>query len=307
MERVLICMVILLAAAALILLLRLILYRKQVSHIREQLLFLNAEESNLMLNSAYPMGKTKELIDAMNQAIETFRQEQRRLRKANQSYRQSITSISHDIRTPLTSVKGYVQMQQRSDVPEEKRQEYLRVVERRLEELGEILNQLFEYARIEAGEFTLSLERVNAGNLFAEIISLFYEEFSGKGLEPQVSIPGEAVFIQADRHAFSRILENLIRNALVHGKGNYRLSLSSQEGYAVIAIANETDQIEEKDLDYIFERFYTTDQSRRRRSTGLGLAIAKEFTERMGGSIRASLQQEDFAVEVRFPLLAEKG
>lgn len=307
MERVLICMVILLAAAALILLLRLILYRKQVSHIREQLLFLNAEESNLMLNSAYPIGKTKELIDAMNQAIETFRQEQRRLRKANQSYRQSITSISHDIRTPLTSVKGYVQMQQRSDVPEEKRQEYLRVVERRLEELGEILNQLFEYARIEAGEFTLSLERVNAGNLFAEIISLFYEDFSGKGLEPQVSIPGEAVFIQADRHAFSRILENLIRNALVHGKGNYRLSLSSQEGYAVIAIANETDQIEEKDLDYIFERFYTTDQSRRRRSTGLGLAIAKEFTERMGGSIRASLQQEDFAVEVRFPLLAEKG
>lgn len=307
MERVLICMVILLAAAALILLLRLILYRKQVSHIREQLLFLNAEESNLMLNSAYPIGKTKELIDAMNQAIETFRQEQRRLRKANQSYRQSITSISHDIRTPLTSVKGYVQMQQRADVPEEKRQEYLRVVERRLEELGEILNQLFEYARIEAGEFTLSLERVNAGNLFAEIISLFYEDFSGKGLEPQVSIPGEAVFIQADRHAFSRILENLIRNALVHGKGNYRLSLSSQGGYAVIAIANETDQIEEKDLDYIFERFYTTDQSRRRRSTGLGLAIAKEFTERMGGSIRASLQQEDFAVEVRFPLLAEKG
>ncbi len=305
MEMFFICLVIVLAAAAVIMLLRLIFYRKQVSHIIKELLFLNAEESNLLLTSAYPIGKTKELIDVMNEAIEEFRQTQRRLEKANRSYRESITGISHDIRTPLTSVKGYLQMQQSADVPEEKRQEYLRIVERRLEELGEILNQLFEYARIESGEFTLSLERVNAGNLFAEIISMFYEDFSGKGLEPQVFLPGEAVFIWADSHAFSRILENLIKNALVHGKGNYRLSLSPQGGYAVITIANGTDQIEEKDLEQVFERFYTTDQSRCRRTTGLGLAIAKEFTERMGGSIRASLQQEDFAVEVRFPLLAE--
>ena len=283
MEMFFICLVIVLAAAAVIMLLRLIFYRKQVSHIIKELLFLNAEESNLLLTSAYPIGKTKELIDVMNEAIEEFRQTQRRLEKANRSYRESITGISHDIRTPLTSVKGYLQMQQSADVPEEKRQEYLRIVERRLEELGEILNQLFEYARI----------------------SMFYEDFSGKGLEPQVFLPGEAVFIWADSHAFSRILENLIKNALVHGKGNYRLSLSPQGGYAVITIANGTDQIEEKDLEQVFERFYTTDQSRCRRTTGLGLAIAKEFTERMGGSIRASLQQEDFAVEVRFPLLAE--
>lgn len=89
----------------------------------------------------------------------------------------------------------------------------------------------------------------------------------------------------------------------MHGKGNYRFSLASREGYAVISIANETDQIEQKDLEQIFERFYTTDQSRSRRTTGLGLAIAKEFTEQMDGSIQAYLQQGYFKVEVCFPLV----
>lgn len=206
-----------------------------------------------MLTSVCPIGKTVELINVLNDVIENFRQKHRKLRKANRSYRESITSISHDIRTPLTSVKGYVQMQKNADIPQEKKEEYLRIVERRLVELGDILNQLF-------------------------------------------------MFIQADKHAVSRILENLIKNALVHGEGEYRFSLTSSEGYAVITIANETQRIEEKDLTQIFERFYTTDQSRNRRTTGLGLAIAKEFTEQMGGSIEAFLRQGYFIVEVRFRL-----
>lgn len=193
-------------------------------------------------------------------------------------------------------------MQQKADVSEEKKAEYGKIVERRLEELGDLLNQLFEYARIEAGEISLRQERINVGNLFTEIITMFYEDFSQKGFEPQIEISKEALFIQADRHAFSRIVENLIKNALVHGTGNYRFSLYSQKGFAVISIANETDQIEEKDLRQIFERFYTTDQSRSRRTTGLGLAIAKEFTEQMGGGIQAFFQDERFTMEVCFPL-----
>ncbi len=286
MEQFLAILAVLLGIAAVILLLRLWCYRKQINHIRSQLLFLETEESNFLLTSVCAVGKLEEIINHFNVVIEKLRQEQRRLRKVNQSYRESITSISHDIRTPLTSVKGYVQMQKNPDITEEKKAEYLKVVERRLEELGEILNQLFEYARIEAGEFPLNLERINIGNFFAEMISLFYEEFTRRGWEPQIVISREALFIEADRHALSRILENLIKNALVHGKGGYCFSLVSREDYAVISIANETDEIEKKDLEQIFERFYTTDQSRNRRTTGLGLSIAKEFTEQMGGGIQ---------------------
>ncbi|MCI9083784.1 MAG: HAMP domain-containing histidine kinase [Lachnospiraceae bacterium] len=303
MEQFLVILTVLLGMAAVGLLLRLWCYRRQINHIRKQLLFLETEESNFLLTSVCAVGKTGALINQFNEVIEKLRQEQRRLRKLNRSYRESITSISHDIRTPLTSVKGYVQMQKNSDISEEKKAEYLRVVERRLEELGEILNQLFEYTRIEAGEFPLNLERINVGNFFIEIISMFYEDFSGRGWEPQIAIAREALFIQADRHALSRILENLIRNALVHGKGRYCFSLVSRKDYAVVSIANETDEIEEKDLEQIFERFYTTDHSRSRRTTGLGLAIAKEFTEQMGGSIEAFLEERYFTVEVCFSLM----
>ena len=302
MECILELAVILLTVGAAGSCLRLWRYQRQIGHIIQQLSFLETEESNLLLTSVCAVGDTQEMIGHMNLVLEQLRQEQRRLRKVNKSYRQSITSISHDIRTPLTSVKGYVQMMLQVGVPDEKKQEYVRIVERRLEELQEILNQLFEYARIEAEEFPLHLERINVGNCFTEIISMFYEDFAAKGLEPQVSVSKEALFIKADRHALSRILENLMKNALVHGNGSYRFSLDSWEGNARICIANETDEIEKKELESIFERFYTTDQSRTRRSTGLGLAIAREFTVQMGGEIGAYFEDRHFTVEVCFPL-----
>ena len=294
--------IVILAAGMGILAICLICYEKQVRHLKKQLEFLKAEDSNQLLTSVCAVGQTGEMINVMNQVLEKMREEQRKLYRANRSYRESITGISHDIRTPLTSMKGYVQLLEHPGTPKEKKEQYLRTVERRMEDLTELLNQLFEYARLEAGELELNREKLNVTNLFAETVSMFYEDFAAKGLEPQVSVSKEALFIKADRHALSRILENLMKNALVHGNGSYRFSLDSWEGNARICIANETDEIEKKELESIFERFYTTDQSRTRRSTGLGLAIAREFTVQMGGEIGAYFEDRHFTVEVCFPL-----
>ncbi|MCI9645446.1 MAG: HAMP domain-containing histidine kinase [Lachnospiraceae bacterium] len=284
-----------------ILALRLLCYRRQVRHILEQMEFLEALDSNFLLTAANRAGRTEEMISRMNQATEGLRDQVRRLQKTNQSYRESITSISHDIRTPLTSVKGYVQMLQQPGMPEGKKREYLDIIERRLEDLSQMLKQLFEYARLEAGEMEWNLERLNASNLFAEIISMFYEDFLEKGCEPEVEVFGKPCYIWADSHAFARIVENLMKNALVHGLGGYRFALAPVGEEVSICISNETDSIEEKELERVFDRFYTTDQSRSRRSTGLGLAIAQEFTGQMGGKIGASLQEGRFSIEVRFP------
>lgn len=281
--------------------LRLWRYRRQVGHILGQMGFLEDPGSNYLLKAANRVGRTEEMISGMNRVAEGLRDQVRGLQKTNRSYRESITSISHDIRTPLTSVKGYVQMLQEPGMPEGKKGEYLGIIERRLEDLSQMLNQLFEYARLEAGEMEWNMERMNASNLFAEIISMFYGDFVEKGCEPEVEVSGKACYIQADRHAFARIVENLMKNALVHGLGGYRFVLAPVGDEVSICISNETDSIEEKELERIFDRFYTTDQSRSRRSTGLGLAIAQEFTEQMGGKIRARLQEGRFSVEVRFP------
>lgn len=280
-------------------------YRKQVEHIVCELSIMEEEDTNLRLSSYCHVGQTEEVIDAVNRLAEKYRRELLGLKKENIAYRESITSISHDIRTPLTSAKGYIQMLQKEDLEEDKKKEYAELVERRLDDLNDMLNQLFEYARIEAGELEFTMEKINAGNLFAETLSLFYDDFVKKGCEPEVKITPTPCYVLADRRAFVRIIENLMKNALVHGKGNYKMALEEVSGQVQVCISNATDSIEEKDMERIFDRFYTTDRSRSRKTTGLGLAIVKKFTIQMGGEAEASLENGQFTVTVRLPL-AEK-
>lgn len=282
---------------------RLVCYRKQMQHLLQELKTACKEESNILFTSAVPIGQTEEIISIWNEILSQNRQSKERLLRENQSYRESITSISHDIRTPLTSAKGYLQMLRIEQLPEQKRLEYARTVEQRLDALAEMLDQLFLYTRIEAGELPLAMEPVNVSNLFAETLSMFYQDFLNKGCEPYVQMAQHPCQVAADRQALIRIIENLMKNALVHGIGDYRMSLSADGMDAVILIANRTESIETADLEYIFDRFYTTDLSRTRKTTGLGLAIVKELTQQMGGTAAADLADGIFSIEIRLPLI----
>lgn len=280
---------------------RLWCYRKQISHMREELDLLEKEDTNKLLSSFCAVGETEEIIRAVNRLLLRYRQEENRIKNENRIYRESITSISHDIRTPLTSAKGYLQMLRKEELPEEKKFHYLRTVEQRLDNLTNMLNQLFEYARIEAGEMNFEPEVFNAGNVFAETISLFYEDFVKKDCEPEVFITQKPCKVEADKQAFVRIVENLLKNALVHGSGEYRLSLTMENEQCIIRISNLTDSVEPWDIDKIFDRFYTTDQSRTKKTTGLGLAIVKRFATKMGGDAKAYLEGNRFTIEVLIP------
>lgn len=298
--------VILLLIVVGILAFRLWCYRKQIKHISEELSMISEEDTNYRLSSCCAVGKTEEVIQKTNQMIARYREMEVKLKRENTAYRESITSISHDIRTPLTSAKGYIQMMQGKDVGQEKREEYAAIVERRLDDVKDMLDQLFEYARIETGEMAWEPEVLNAGNLFAETLSMFYDDFVKRDCEPEVEITQLPCHINGDRHAFVRIVENLMKNALVHGKGGYRMSLQCEEGHVVLRVSNRTDSIEEKEIERIFDRFYTTDQSRSRKTTGLGLAIVKKFAEQMGGTAEAALDGDRFTVTVRISQVKEK-
>ena len=276
-------------------------YRKQINHMRKELALLKEKDTNYQMTSYCHVGKTEEIICEINSLALEYKTEKNRLQNENRVYRESITSISHDIRTPLTSAKGYLQMLQNPKTEEETKIRYVKIVEHRLDDVTDMLNQLFEYARIEAGEMKFEPEVFHIGNVFADTVSLFYEDFQKKNCEPEVSITQEVCRMKTDKHAFVRIVENLIKNALVHGKGGYRLSLIREGNEAVICVSNLTDSIERGDMDKIFNRFYTTDQSRSRKTTGLGLAIVKRFTEQMGGTVKALLEEGRFTIEVRLP------
>lgn len=298
--------IILLLIGAGVLSARLCCYRRQLSHMLSELQVLEEnEETNLFLTSAVKIGKTQEVISSMNRILEQSRRNRERIVRENRNYREGITSISHDIRTPLTSARGYMQMLRKENVTEEKRLSYARIVERRLDDLAGLLDQLFLYARIEAGEESFLMEDVNVGNLFADTISLFYEDFGERNYEPEIFMEQSPCHIRADKQAVRRIMENLIKNSLVHGTGGWQMSLKRQEGSGqekvLIRISNTTKSIERADIERIFDRFYTSDTSRSSKRTGLGLSIVKELTQRMGGEVRAELNGEVFFVEVEFP------
>lgn len=280
---------------------RLCLYQKQIRHMLKELGLAKQSETNILLTSAVRIGRTPDVIRSFNDILEQNRRTIAQLLCENRSYRESITGISHDIRTPLTSAKGYMQMIQKEGTSREKQIEYAQIVERRLADLSSMLDQLFLYTRIEARELELHPETLNACSLFADTVSMFYEDFCRKNCEPKIALPGAPCRISADRQAFVRMIENLVKNALVHGTGNYQLSLRQDGQKAVICISNETDSIEPADMAHIFDRFYTTDISRSRKTTGLGLAIVKELAGQMGGEVSASLDGNVFSVLLCLP------
>ena len=280
-------------------------YRRQTRHMIEELSMLLQEDTSYRLSSCCHAGRTQEVITLFNEIVEKYRGEMVMLKRELCTYRESITSISHDIRTPLTSAKGYLQMLSKdplSDGTAKKHQEYIATVERRVDDVTDLLNQLFEYARAEADELEFDMERLNLTNLFLDTISMFYDDFSHNGHEPVVDVPPAPCYVLADQNALVRIIENLIRNALVHGTGEYHFSLRTHDGNVRLRVSNRTDSIGQKDLDRIFDRFYTTDTSRTRKATGLGLTIVKQFAQRMDGEVAASLQGDIFMVDTVFRL-----
>ena len=281
---------------------RLWCYHRQIDYLLGQIEFLEQEDTNYRLSSYCRVGQTERLIEEMNRVLQLNRDRLAEVRKGNRSYRESIISISHDIRTPLTSAKGYLQMLiGKGQTDDAKQRAYLENIEQRIAEVTDMLTQLFEYARMEADEIEFQEEKINVGNLFADVISMFYEDFVVRKCEPMVNMVLEPCYIRADRHGVRRIMENLIKNALVHGTGEYQFLLTAGGDEIEIAISNRTDSIEEGDMEHIFDRFYTTDRSRTRKSAGLGLAIVDGFTKKMGGKASADLSDGIFTVKILFP------
>lgn len=291
------------ATIILILAIRLWRYHQQINYLLQQMKLLEQEDTNYCLSSYCRIGKTEELIGELNRIWQLKRAQMSMLKRGNQSYRTSIIGISHDIRTPLTSAKGYTQMLLGGMVTdEEKKRLYISKIEKRMDDVVDLLELLFEYARLEAGEIVLETERLNLCNIFSDTLSLFYDDFIRLGYEPTVIMSESPCFIRADAHAAKRIIENLIKNALVHGTGDFRFCLQHQGKFVKLSAENLTQSIESSDIEHIFDRFYTTEQSKTRKVTGLGLTIVKYFTEEMGGTVSAALCDHTFTITILFPM-----
>jgi signal transduction histidine kinase len=274
-----------------------VLLKKDIAQMNKTLRQISKSDTNLELSTFTFDTDIEELTRTINEILKREKNIRRSSEKANTELRRTITNISHDLRTPLTSVLGYVQMMRGGKTPEAKKAEYLAIVESRLQALTALQEELFEFTQITEGHTVLQQEKVNICNILTDTISDFYDEFTQRQIAPHIEIPSSAVYADCDGKALKRIIQNLLKNMLVHGSGNFRIAVQADE--LAIVFENSVANIGDLDVERLFDRFYTADASRSGKNTGLGLAIAKELTERMGGKISANVSGDLLAIKIQ--------
>lgn len=300
----LIVIIVVLAIALLITLILLFDQRRQVRDICRQLSFLKEQNSNLLITTGVGSKQIQELAVSINDMIEMWRDKSNLLLKNREVLQNTIMSLSHDIRTPLTSLTGYFQLLNESD-DENDRERYSRIIESRITSLKFILEELFTYAKLQDSVYELEMMQVELSKLVYDTLFGFYEDFKNEKLEPQVDIE-EHIAMVSNEEAIIRIVQNLIKNALTHSCTKVNISLHKKTGTksetVELCVSNDVAKPEKIVLEKIFDRFYKADADRSKGSTGLGLSIVKGLAEKLGGGARASLTGNIFSIVVSLPV-----
>lgn len=231
----------------------------------------------------------------MNQCLDARQQSVMDSANAQKELQYTIACVSHDIRTPLTGAAGYTQMLERTK-EEEKRREYCRIIRQKLGDLEQLLDELFLYTRLAAGEIALECKMVQLFPILCDAAAGFYQQFEETGREPDISFSEETVKVWAEPGQLRRVLRNLISNGLSHGVGTMMIRQEQNQ----LVFSNRVKNPEEVHPQELFSRFFRAEKSRTGTHAGLGLSIAKELMERMGGKIEAELLEDMLEIRLTF-------
>lgn len=276
-------------------------YRQQIKSITEQLSFLNQHETNMIITGAYGTGCVTDLIEQLNTMIDQTAALRKESADSELCIKDTIINLSHDIRTPLTSLEGYFQLFQRSEQPEEQ-QQYAAIINSRLLSLKEMLDELFTYAKLTNKTYDFELAPCHIKEILFRVVFSFYEDFKRGGMEPRIDIPEDDIIVLANEAALGRIFQNILKNSLEHGKKKISIQSVTEGSEVRFRFINDYIPTNPIDTEKIFDRFYKADDARSKASTGLGLSIAKELVLRMNGSISGTVCDDTFIIEISFPI-----
>ena len=259
-----------------------------------------SDETTVRLALPCPSKGAEQLLVCLNELLELRQRERADYRRKEQELRRQIANVSHDLRTPLTSILGYLQLLEQEELPQEKRLEYFQVIEGRARTLQTFIASFYDLSRIEGGELPLEREKVDLARALSDQLAAAYAQIEEAGLEVEVDIAGSLPAVWADSGAVTRIFSNLLTNALRHGTDTLSVKLYREGGHIVSSFSNRAEDLTAEDAAHVFERFYTADKMRTGQSTVLGLAIVKALAERMGHTAAARWEDGWFTVLVRW-------
>lgn len=260
----------------------------------------NPEENRILLNAS-PSREAEQLLRQINRYIAYHQRERVLWQRQERQLQEQIENISHDLRTPLTSILGYLELVDAGKLSRED-QEALAVVERKSRYLQGLIGDFYDLSRLERADIRLEQEPVDVARLIREVVLSYYPEFEKRHLEVELALPHEAVMVLGDRKALERIFHNLVQNALRYARSHFEVCIQEadsaidgeppkkdEKSRICLDFCDDTDTLTQEDIRCLFDRFYTADHARSGTATGLGLAISRLLAQAMDGEASAVL------------------
>lgn len=285
--------VLLFGLAAAILVILYLVYK--LRHIHEQISFMKDVLNDLKtgnLNRRILVQKndmTRQICYDINQIAINSQSQLIHQKQSEQAYKRLMTSLSHDVKTPLASLVGYLDAVESKIVTGEEKDEYIHVASEKAQHLRHFVENLFEWVKLDSGEQIFHFERLDLNELSRSLIADWIPVFENSHFEYEIDIPEKECLIRIDVNAYTRILNNLLQNIMSHSEGDkMTLRIRETQKTAEIAITDNGKGITPDNLPHIFERLYQCDTSRSAKGNGLGLAITKELISVHKGTITAN-------------------
>ena len=259
--------------------------KKQIAEITDALIDVKNGNGNRRILSA-----TNELVAPLayeiNEIVVSYESRLSTVRQTEETNRQLMTSLSHDVRTPLTTLIGYLDAAHKGLVTGKDRDDYIESARRKAHDLKEYIDVLFDWFKLNSNEFALEIQSVEAAELTRNILIDWIPIFEDKQVDYDIDIPEQPVRVKSDMDSYMRIINNLIQNVIAHSHADkIKIALSKQGNHMELLLADNGVGIEKEDLKHIFERLYKCDKGRSEKGSGLGLSIVHQLVEKMGGNI----------------------
>lgn len=254
------------------------------------------------------LAKTSELIAPIayeiNNIIISYENELTEYRKTEEANKQLMTSLSHDVRTPLTTLIGYLDAAHKGIVTGQEREQYIETARKKAYDLKDYIDILFDWFKLNSNEFTMNIAAVEITELTRNILIDWIPVFEDNQIDYIIDIPDRPIKVNLDVNGYTRILNNLIQNVIAHsGADKIKLSMSYENDNMRLILSDNGKGIDKEDLKYIFERLYKCDKGRSQKGSGLGLSIARQLIEKMNGSIKAdSIAGAGTSFTILFPI-----
>ena len=276
------------------LIIKILIIKNEINNIGKSISSIINTDTNNLITISTTDSDLKKLANMLNKSLKELRQLELEYKNGNQELKSSITNISHDLRTPLTAIRSYLDLIDKNNLTD-KQLEYLKIIDSKVKDLTELTEQLFDFSKIIDIYNEMERKKICINNILEDSIVSFYGLFKKHNINPKIEICEEKVIRLLNENMLKRIFENVISNAIKYCEKDFNVKMYNN---GTIEFSNKTDKLDQVSLEKMFDRYYTVRNAKK--SNGIGLSIAKQLVDLSGGKIKAKYKNNSLIIEIKF-------